>query len=45
MEEWMAYEPDATDTEQAYLTWGLAPVARAGGTSSSRFRTTNSRAT
>jgi hypothetical protein len=31
MEEWMAYEPDATDTEQAYLTWELAPVARARG--------------
>ena len=27
----MAYEPDATDTEQAYLTWELAPVARARG--------------
>ena len=31
MEEWMAYERDATDTEQAYLTWELAPVARARG--------------
>ena len=27
----MAYGPDATDTEQAYLTWELAPVARPGG--------------
>ena len=31
MEEWMAYERDATDTEQAYLTWELAPAARARG--------------
>jgi hypothetical protein len=27
----MAYESDAKDTEQAYLTWELAPAARARG--------------
>ena len=31
LEEWMAYESDAKDTEQAYLTWELAPAARARG--------------
>ena len=31
LEEWMAMEPRAEDTEQAYLTWELAPEARARG--------------
>ena len=30
-EEWMAFEPEASDTEQAYLTWDLAPKARERG--------------
>jgi hypothetical protein len=31
LEEWMSLEPAAVDTEQAYLTWDLAPKARARG--------------
>lgn len=31
LEDWMALEPTATDTEQASLTWNIAPNARADG--------------
>lgn len=31
LEDWMKLEPDATDTEQAALTWNIAPNARADG--------------
>ena len=31
LEDWMALEPAATDTEQASLTWNIAPNARADG--------------
>ena len=31
LEDWMALEPKATDTEQAALTWNIAPNARADG--------------
>ena len=31
LEDWMALEPTATDTEQASLTWDIAPHARADG--------------
>ena len=31
LEDWMALEPEATDTEQASLTWNIAPNARADG--------------
>ena len=31
LEQWMELEKDATETEQAYLTWDLAPRARATG--------------
>jgi len=31
LEDWMKLEPDASDTEQAALTWNIAPNARADG--------------